>query len=183
MKTSTGLWVGILTFMSLFFTDRVAAGGISTPFGKVIVENLSIGKTYRTSELSRILLTVKNNSEATTGLEMKILKPSPERKLPEGCEPIPDTSWIKLEQYDFVIDPGEEAKTDVVITIPDDEAYMGKKYVVFILSRTTRGMIRLALESTLILGISGSKNQSAIYSNSLASHRMSNLAKPARIKE
>ncbi len=28
----------------------------------------------------------------------------------ESSEPIPDTSWIKLEKYDFVIGPGEEAK-------------------------------------------------------------------------
>lgn len=183
MKMRANLCVGMLIFMSLFCIDKAAAGGISTPFGKVIVENLSIGKTYRTSKLSRLFLTVKNNSEATTGLEMEILKPSPGRKLPEGCEPIPDTSWIKLEKYDFVIDPGEEAKTDVMITIPDNEAYKGKKFVVFILSRTTRGMIRLALESTLILGISGSEEQSSLSTKGLASDSMNFLNGPASLQQ
>lgn len=167
VKTRVKVCVLIFFIVSVFFIGRTEAGGISTPFGKVVIENLEIGKTYSTSKLSNLFLTVKNNSEATIGLEMRVLEPLPEKKLPEGCEPIPDTSWIGLEKYSFQIEPGDEAGTDVFITIPENEAYRGKRYVVYILSRTTEGMIRLALESTLILGISGSEHQPSLSTGGL----------------
>ena len=172
MKTRAKLSICIVLIVSLFCIGRTEAGGISTPFGKVVIENLDIGKTYSTSKLSNLFLRVRNNSETTIGLVMEILKPLPERKLPEGCEPIPDASWIRLEKYSFEIDPGEEARTDVFITIPEDEAHRGKKYVVYILSRTTQGMIRLALESTLILGVSESEHQSTLSTKGLEPDRI-----------
>lgn len=156
------IWISLAVIICLCCIGRVEAGGISTPFGKVIIENLTIGKTYSTAKLSDTSLTVKNSSEGNIGLEMEIFKPLQDRELPAGCEPIPDTSWIRLDKYSFNIAPGEEAKTNVIISIPDNEAYRGKKYMVYILSRTTEGSIRMALESALVLGISKNAHQSTL---------------------
>jgi hypothetical protein len=160
MKSKIGISLAVI--ICLCCIGRVEAGGISTPFGKVVIENLSIGKTYSTAKLSNTSLTVMNSSEGRIGLEMEIFKPLPGRELPEGCESIPDTSWIRLDKYAFSIAPGEEAGTNVNISIPENAAYKGKKYIVYILSRTTEGTIRMALESALILGISENAHQSTL---------------------
>jgi hypothetical protein len=160
MRLKIGISLAVI--ICLGYIGRVEAGGISTPFGKVIVENLSIGKTYSIARLSNTSLAVKNSSEGRISLEMEIFKPEAGRELPLGCEPIPDTSWIRLDKYAFSIAPGEEAITNVSISIPENVAYKGKKYIVYILSRTTEGSIRMALESALILGISENAHQSTL---------------------
>ena len=180
IKGRSCLLISIMAIISLssILVVRGEAGGIGTPFGKVIIENLTIGKTYSTSKASNLFLTVKNKSETETGLEMKVLKPLPGKKLPEGYEPIPDTSWIRLEKYSFKVASGKEAKTDVIISIPEIKEYKGKKFVVFILSRTTQGMMRLGLESMLVLGISESDHQATLSSKGLEPDSVNFLIEP-----
>lgn len=181
MKRKWKIWVSLIVIMGLFWIGKVEAGGIGTNFGKVIVKNLEVGKTYSISKLSKFLLTVKNNSEGPTGLEIEILKPSPDdKRLIEGREPIPDTSWISLEKYAFNIPPGEEITTDVIVSIPENEAYRGKKYLVYILSRTTKGMIRLALQGRMTLEIAEDESKAGLSSKGLVDERMNFLVEPGR---
>ncbi len=178
MKTKCKKLVSLVIVMGLFWIGKAEAGGISTSFGKVIIENLTIGKTYSTSRITKLLLSVENTCNEAIGLEMEVLKPLPGRELPKGCEAIPDTSWIRLDKYNFNIASGQKAATDVVISIPEKEEYKGKKYIVYILSRTTRGNIRMALESALILGISKNAHQSTLTNKDMEPDSVNFLVEP-----
>ena len=86
-------------------------------------------------------------------LKMELLFPEAS-ELKEGFEAIPDLGWIKLDKAEFTgIKPGEAATTDVIISIPDDRQYQGKKYQVFIWSHTVGRSIGVGLKSKLLISI------------------------------
>jgi len=147
----------IILLLLLVYMQSAEAGGLSTTFGEVIIENLKIGQTYSVRQLANIPLTVLNRGDRSVQLKMDILRPQ-ESELKKGYEPIPDTSWVSLEQNFFVIEPKGKAETDVFISIPDDERYLGGKYHVWIWSHTVGGMIGLGLKSRLLFTIARARH-------------------------
>jgi hypothetical protein len=129
------------------------AGGLSTTFSVVTLEDLEIGKTYSTKEVANMPLEIVNTGKEPVNLKIELILAQPE-ELKEGFEPIPDLSWIKLEKTEFNdIKPNETAVTDVILSIPDKEEYKGKKYQVFIWSHTFGTSIGVGLKSKLLLSI------------------------------
>lgn len=143
-----GLVIVVLTFINL---DRANGLGIRTKFGLVVVENLQPGRTYNIRELVGLPLKVVNASDKQVNIKMDLKKPRVEKTMLEKrFEPIPDLSWIKLSRDFFVVDPGQSAIADVLITIPDDDEYLGKRYQVNIWSHTIgKRFINVGLMSRL----------------------------------
>jgi len=126
------------------------AGGLSTTFSEVTLENLEIGKTYSTKEIAGLPLELVNTGKQPINLKIELVMPQ-ESELKAGFEPIPDLSWIKLEKSEFSnIKPNTSAITDVVLSIPNKEKYRGKKYQGFIWSHTVGGSIGIGLKSKLL---------------------------------
>ena len=111
------------------------AGGLSTQLGEVVIENLQIGQTYNLKQLANLQLIVTNTSDYGVDLRMDVLLPD-KSELRKEAEPIPDISWVKLSQNLFKLSPNEKATSDIVLSIPDDDKYCGKKYEVTIWSHT-----------------------------------------------
>jgi hypothetical protein len=111
------------------------AAGLSTSFGEILIENLQIGRTYNTKELINLPLLVRNTMSEPIELEMVVRKPSPGEKK-TGFEPIPDLSWIRLEKSSHVVLPGQEAVSNVYITIPKDPKLKGRRFFVQLESHT-----------------------------------------------
>jgi len=111
------------------------AGGLSTQLGEVVIENLQIGQTYNLKQLASLQLIVTNTSDYGVDLRMDVLLPD-KSELRKEAEPIPDISWVKLSQNLFKLSPNEKATSDIVLSIPDDDKYCGKKYEVTIWSHT-----------------------------------------------
>lgn len=113
----------------------LAAGGLSTQLGEVVIQNLQISQSYNLRELANLQLIVTNTGKESVNLRMDILKPE-ERELRQEAAAIPDVSWITLSRDTFSLGPQEPARADIIITIPDDSQYLGKKYQVIIWSHT-----------------------------------------------
>jgi len=129
------------------------AGGLSTTFSEVTLENLETGQAYSTNKTAGLPLIVINTGKQIVDLKVELLFPAAEELKPD-FEPIPDLSWIKLEKTDFQgIKPNESAITDVIISIPGQKQYKGKQYQVFIWSHTTGTSIGIGLKSKLLLRI------------------------------
>ena len=151
------IYLAIGIFALLLSIHRGAIGaGLSTKFGEVKLANLKIGQTYSMRELVNFPLQVVNTGDATVDLKVDVILPKAE-DAKEGYEPIPDTSWVKLEKDFFTLEPGQTAISDVLIKIPDDEKYFGKGFEVDIWSRTVprgrSGTLAVGLKSRLLLGI------------------------------
>lgn len=130
------------------------AGGLSTPFAEIKVENITPGDTISITGIANKPFTVKNTSGHTVRLKVDVVAPEP-GELKHGYEPIPDASWVKLEKDGFDIAPGEEARTQVTLLIPKKGKYYGKKYQVYLWSHTVPsggGMsIAVGLKSRFLL--------------------------------
>ena len=145
----------LMLFCALFFVSyaNLHAAGLSTGFSEVTLEDLEIGKAYSTKEVALLPLVVVNTGEESVDLKVEVLQ-SQVPELKEGYMPLPALSWIKLEKADFLnIKPNETAITDIIVSIPNDEKYLGKQYQVFIWSHTTGTKIGVGLKSKLLLKI------------------------------
>jgi len=132
------IYVIVLSFLTFATYNVVEAGGLSTQLGEAVIENLQIGQTYNLQQLANLRLIVTNTSDYGVDLKMDILFPD-SSELKKGAEPIPDTSWMKLSQSLFKLGPNEKATSDIIISIPDEDQYLGKKYQVTIWSHTLAG--------------------------------------------
>jgi len=153
------LLIPIILLLSIVMLNPncVHAGGLSTKFVEVTLENLELGKLYSVKELTGKTLVITNTT-ADQKVDIAIEPEAPvDYNLVEGYEPIPDINWVMVEKSYFVdIGPDKEAETDILISIPDDEALYGKKYQVYIYSHTagTAATFRMGLMSRLFLHIS-----------------------------
>jgi hypothetical protein len=132
------IYAVFLSLLVLAACGEVEAGGLSTQLGEVVIENLQIGQTYNLKELANLRLIVTNTSDYDVDLRMDIQLPD-SSELRQGAEPLPDTAWVSLSQNAFELDPQEKATSDITISIPDDDQYLGKKYQVIIWSHTLGG--------------------------------------------
>jgi hypothetical protein len=113
----------------------LVAGGLSTPLGEVVIENLQVGKSYDLKALANLNLVVTNTSEFAVDLKMEILRPD-DGELKLGALPIPDIAWAKVSDNSFTLPPGDKATSNIMLSIPDDDQYLGKKYQVMVWSHT-----------------------------------------------
>ncbi|MBI5116957.1 hypothetical protein HZA56_10840 [Candidatus Poribacteria bacterium] len=141
----------VLGFLALGRTS-VFAAGLSTRFGEVTVTNLCIGHRYSMEETAKLPLAILNTSAGPVELRIDPMLPA-ESELKNGYEPIPDLSWIGLEKNLFTIPPNEHGTTDIFVTIPNERELLGKKFQVFIWSRTIGTSIGVGLKSKLLFDI------------------------------
>lgn len=142
----------LLSTLLACLSPPVYGRGLSTTFGEVKLENLKIGEEYSMEEAAEFPLVVLNTSDGIIELKVEVLYPK-EGELKEGFEPIPDISWISLEEDYFILNPNEEARTDVVVNIPDDEEYIGRKYQVYLWSHTVGRAVGVGLKSRLLFTV------------------------------
>jgi hypothetical protein len=142
-----------LILAAAILPQKALATGLSTTFSEVSLEDLETGKSYSTREVASLPLEVVNTSDEPVDLKIELLMPETS-ELKEGYAPIPDLGWVSLAQLNFSnIQPRASAETDVVITIPADAQYKGKKYQVFIWSHTVGRKIGVGLKSKLLITI------------------------------
>lgn len=133
----TGRISAILLAMALMALTPATlyAGGLRCQLGEVVIENLQIGQTYNLRELANLQMIVTNTGEQPINLLMEVLVPD-SGQLRQGAEAVPESSWVELSQDSFTLGPQQPAKADIIISIPDDLQYLGKKYQVMIWSHT-----------------------------------------------
>ncbi len=158
-RESRRITAGVFAVLALFqwFGPLYAGAGLQTKFGLVTIENLEIGQTYNTREIASLPMVIKNTGDEKVTVKVEPLMP--DAKSPSlvnnGYEPIPDLSWVKFSRDEMEIEAGASEATDILVTIPDDEKLLGKKYQVDLITRslTTRFMA-VALRSNLRITIS-----------------------------
>lgn len=127
------------------------AGGLRTPFGEVIVRNLKIGQTYSLYRLVNLPLRVINTGADPVELRIEAVKHT---VLNPGYEPVPSLDWVRVDRGTFTVEPNREAVTDLIITIPNDPALLGRRFQADIWSHTVdpRALL-VGLQSRLLLHI------------------------------
>ena len=150
-KLGVGVVIAVLAAL-VTGTNLEARAGLQSKFGIVTIENLQPGETYNTREIANLPLIVRNTGDKDTTVRIDLLKPQPDSPglLKEKYEVIPDTSWISISNNELEIHAGESQGTDVMITVPDDDKYLGKRYQVDLHIRSlSKEFIAVALRANL----------------------------------
>jgi len=139
---------------ALILSPPAYAGGLSTPYGEIVLEDVEMGFGRQTSmqEQYGSPLLVQNTSDRELDLRIEALYPR-EDELVAGYEPIPDISWITIEQQDFHAMPHSNISTDISISAPMDADLVGKKYQAYIWSHTVGMSVGAGLKSRLLIHI------------------------------
>lgn len=138
--------------IGLLYPNLAHAYGLKTEFGKVVLNDIPVGVEYSMSKDSKFPLVIENNSDNEVELKIEVLVPQAD-EVQKGYEPIPDAGWIKLEKNSFIIKPNGKAQTDVIISIPDKKEYRGRKFHVFISSRTVGQSLGIGIKSKLLFSV------------------------------
>ncbi len=151
------LFLGILTAAVMAtFVSPLEGGTLFTRMGEVRIDRIRLGKIFSMAQALNMPFKVTNASTFRAELKMEIVIPVEEdADLRPGYEPLPDASWVKLSRDFFILEPGADAVTDVVFTIPEKEEHFGKKYQFYIVSRITRGIsnVNVGIMSRFLLSI------------------------------
>lgn len=95
----------------------------------VRLPRVAIGETYSTWRLGEAPLQVRNPGNDTLVLYVTTVIPA-RHELSPGALPVPDQSWVAVEQSVFVLPPQATARTDVRLTLPYDPDLAGHTYQV-----------------------------------------------------
>ncbi len=127
--------IAISTAIVSCFAVAAESGGLSCSVGEVVIENLKIGQTYSLKTLANLPLSVTNTGSQSVTVRVEPLIPaSTETK--QGAEPIPALSWAKAVPDSFELAPQVTKAVEMILSIPEDEAYFGKKFQVNFWSHT-----------------------------------------------
>lgn len=143
------MWAVIIFVLS----GTALAGGLSSHFVEVTMKGAVPGKTYSVKELTGRVVDVTNTTEdITVSIAIEPEKPV-DYNLVKGYEPIPDLSWVIVEKNHFNdVKPKDTVSTDVLISIPNDKEYGGKKYQVYIYSHTAgKETFRMGLMGRILI--------------------------------
>lgn len=147
MKSRLLLVVAVLAMASA----PVAASGLRTAFGEVVVRRLKIGQTYSMHKLLNLPLRVVNTGEEMVDLRIETVHST---TLVPGYEEVPSLDWVRVESATFTVRPNREAVSDIIITIPNDPALLGRRFQADVWSHTVDPRaILVGLGSRLLMQI------------------------------
>ncbi len=137
MKISRQIKLMIISIWLLAASALAFAGiGILARFADdVILENLEVGRSYNLREKGNLPYHVTNAGSAPVDVLIEVIIPG-EKRLKANYEPIPDPGWVRVVPNKFRLDPGESGVSEIIITIPDKEEYIGRNFQTYLHAHT-----------------------------------------------
>lgn len=160
MKKARYLLVNLMVILN--FQCAVSAGErFSSTMGEVLLRNLQPGQQYHLTSLLKFPLRVTYEGEKPVTILIDPALPEP-NEMKKNYEPIPDIRWVKVSPSSFESVQSTTVETNVSISIPDDDALLGRKFIVYLWSHTIgaqKGMhLGLGVKSRLLISIAKEKN-------------------------
>ena len=151
MKTVRVILVALF-LAGMLYPNVLYAYGMRTGFGKVIMEKIPMGRDYSMRKDAKFPLVIENKSDKEMEVKLEVLIPKV-GEIQEGYEAIPDANWIALEKDALVIEPNGKSETDVIIRVPDNKEYLGRRFHVFIWSHTMGEAVGIGIKSKLLFSV------------------------------
>jgi len=133
------------------FPTMLLAGGLSSNWGEVHVDNLEPGKNYDLNDFLNTRFKITNNFDSEVQLKIEILIPRPEELKP-GYGAIEDVSWAKVQENIYLA-AGQTEIVPVQLKIPAGTQYFGKKYQFWIWTHTSGQAVGVGLKSRIMFSI------------------------------
>jgi len=116
------------------FTNICLSDGLIAP-SELIIKDVIVGKKNKLSELTNRLFRVSSTDENSVDVRLYVEIPNSD-EIKDGCEPLPNISWIEIEKTTFTLTSYGIGETEVYIRIPSNKKYRNKRYQLYIISET-----------------------------------------------
>ncbi|MBI4395647.1 MAG: hypothetical protein HY548_01035 [Elusimicrobia bacterium] len=138
----------IVVSATLLASAARARFGLSTNFVDVVLDRLEAGRSYDVGRMTSQAFSLTNKSEKPVTILVAPEAPASDNLKP-GYEPIPDTSWIRVDPQRFAMRPGETRSLSVRVKVPKQAGSAGKHYQAGLWARTVEGTMAVGLRSRL----------------------------------
>lgn len=145
------IFIALIVILNLSIIPKTFAGGLSSNWGEVHIDNLETGKTYDLNTFLNTTFKMMNNFEQEIILNISIIKPEAVELKP-GYIAIEDTSWVQVKNEVSIPAQSQEV-IPIQITIPESAEYRGKKYQFWIWTRTAGQAVGVGLKSRILISI------------------------------
>jgi hypothetical protein len=119
--------MGMAALIMLPVKAQARVGLLAQFADDVILENLELGKPYNLRTLGHLPYIVTNAGDKVVDVAVEIKLPG-KANLKPGYEALFDPSWVQVVPNKFRLDPQAQGVSEIVITIPNEEAYRNKNY-------------------------------------------------------
>jgi hypothetical protein len=126
----------LLSSLILFTGVAARASSFKVNIGELLLQNLQPGQTYDLQELLNMPYRATYDGVQEADVHFTPELPEGEHELKPGFEPIPDRSWLVVASTSMPIGAKGTVENNLKFVIPDDDRYLGKKYVVYLWVRT-----------------------------------------------
>jgi len=135
--------VGLVAVL-MWLTPATAQAGFGIEPGKVFIDNLYPGAK------ADIPITIYNQNDYETAYKVRVRGPD---YTETGYEDFPYLAWVTITPDQVTIAPRGQAEVLVVIIMPEDVDYSGRKAEVWIsfMEQETPGMIKIEICSRLLI--------------------------------
>ena len=142
----------LLLSISAIIVFNVFAGGLSSNWGEVVIANLESGKSCYLNEIAGAPFAVTNNFQDTVPLIAEIVLPQ-KSELKKGYEILPSVDWVKINEPQFEVGGSKTKVIDLIVTIPSEGKYAGKKYQFWVWTHTAGKAVGVGLKSRILINI------------------------------
>lgn len=152
-----------MLIVGLLLASNAWAGGLRCSFGEVVINNLKIGRNYSLKSLANLPLVITNTDTQPCTVRVDALVPG-DSELKQEALAVPSASWASARPDSFVLEAGESKSVELMLSIPDDESLLGKKFEVIYWSHTLAqagNLLAYGLKSRVIFSIDVARDTSS----------------------
>lgn len=134
----------------------VANIGLTNRYVDVVLQNISMGRTYQIGQINSQKFSVTNQGK--TVLSLNVEKQIPDISfLKPGYRPIPDTSWLKVSPSRFRLKPGETMSGRVTLRVPRDDRWKGQHFQAALWTHSDEGPMAVGIRSYVRFSVEAEK--------------------------
>jgi hypothetical protein len=106
---------------------------------ELYLTGVPVGKAWDARKEAKRSIRIANYAADALSIRLEVASWDSRFQMPEGYEPVPELSWIRLKTDVVTVGAEEIGQASLIVTVPGEEKHKGRKYAAMIRSGLTTG--------------------------------------------